>query len=726
LLPVARDQAQEVRDVRVRPSTLYVASGWSTLVTDVHGFIRGDDPQGFFFNNTRFLSRERLTVDGREPVTFSTGNVGANGQLSYAEIAGGEELPSPAAYLFTRRFVSAGLRTRFELRAYASAPRPVRLCLEYAADFADSDEVERGGRSLPGGTETEWEPGSREMIVRYGHPELDLAVAVRIETSADVRYDNGACRVDLALPPRGAVTVDIAVEPVVDGRRYPAPPATYTETDDAAGRARTTLAREFTRLRSNNLDVAAAWETATHDLATLPLGEPPGPTAPIAGLPFYQQFFGRDTLTVSWQALLAGPTMMRDSLLLNAARVGQRIDDWRDEQPGKLLHQARRGPTSRLGLDPFSGYYGDWATPPDFLIFLNQYLGWSGDLDTIRGLLPAARQVVGWLARYADLDRDGFLEYRPRSPRGVKHQGWKDSATAIVDEHGQEVPPPLATSELQAYHYAALRHGASALAAAGDRAAAVALAARAVGLRRRFHAAYWMPEYGCYAMARDSDGRQVRSVTSNDGHLLTTGIVPIAVVRTVVRRLFRPDMFSGWGIRTLSAEHPAYNPFSYHRGSVWPVESGTIGVGLARYGCWDQLHRLAEGTFAAAALFQGHRLPEVISGLARDPAHPHPGVYPSACSPQGWSASAIVALVQALLVMRPVAPLRTLLVDPHLPEWLPDLTLEGVQLGGATFDLVVRRRRRGRVTIRTRGDRVAVLRVPTRHSRLASRYGDRR
>jgi glycogen debranching enzyme len=184
----------------------------------------------------------------------------------------------------------------------------------------------------------------------------------------------------------------------------------------------------------------------------------------------------------------------------------------------------------------------------------------------------------------------------------------------------------------------------------------------------------------------------------------------------VARRLFAPDMFSGWGIRTLSADNPAYNPFSYHRGSVWPVEAGTIGLGLARYGCWPELHRLAEGAFAAAALFEGYRLPEVISGLPRDPAYPHPGVYPGACSPQGWSASAIVALVQALLALRPAAPLRTIVVDPHLPDWLPDLHLLGVQVGGATFDLAVERTGRGRHTVRTRGDRIAVVRRPTLQS----------
>jgi glycogen debranching enzyme len=459
------------------------------------------------------------------------------------------------------------------------------------------------------------------------------------------------------------------------------------------------------------------------DLAALPLGEPPGPAAPIAGLPVYQQIFGRDTLTVSWQALLAGPTMLRDSLRLNAAHVGRAIDDWRDEEPGKLLHQSRSGPLSRLGLDPFSGYYGDYATGPDFLVFLGQYLAWTGDRETVRDLLPTARRVVQWLERYADLDRDGFLEYHTRSGAGVKNQGWKDSDTAIVDEHGTVVDNPIAPSELQGYPYAALRHGALAFAAAGDRAFAAGMVRRAAALRRRFHPAYWMPDRHCYAMALGPDARQVRSVNSNDGHLLATGIVPARYAARVARRLFAPDMFSGWGIRTLSAEHPAYNPFSYHRGSVWPVEAGTTALGLARYGCWPELHRLAEATIAAAGLFEGHRLPEVISGLPRDDTHPYPGVYPKACSPQAWSASAVVALVQALLVLRPLAPLRTIVVDPHLPDWLPDLELLGVQVGAARFDLGVRRGRHGRVSIRTRGDRVTVVRQPTVQARLATLAG---
>ncbi len=596
------------------------------------------------------------------------------------------------------------------MHSFAERPQRVEIRVELAADFADIDEADQGQRRQPGDVTEKWDSQRRELRLTYAHPDLDLAVAIRVETAVPVGYADHTFSVALTVPPGGSATVDLVVEPVFDGQRAAAPPARYTDPDDAAGRARRTLGVELARLRSSNLDVAAAWATAVEDLAALPLGEEPGPAAPIAGLPIYQQIFGRDTLTVSWQALLAGPTMLRDSLRLNAAHVGQRIDDWRDEEPGKLLHQSRWGPLSRLGLDPFADYYGDYATGPDFLVFLGQYLAWTGDRDTVRDLLPTARRVLDWLDRYADLDRDGFLEYRTRSTAGVKNQGWKDSDTAIVDERGHVVDNPIAPSELQGYHYAALRHGALAFAATGDRAFAAGLVRRAAGLRRRFHPAYWMPDQHCYAMALDPDKQQVRSVNSNDGHLLATGIVPTRVAHAVARRLLAPDLFSGWGIRTLSADHPAYNPFSYHRGSVWPVEAGTAGLGLARYGCWPELHRLAEATFAAAALFEGHRLPEVIGGLPRDPAHPHPGVYPRACSPQAWSASAIVALIQALLVLRPAAPLRTVLIDPHLPDWLPDLELHGVQVGGATFDLTVRRGRHGRPIIRTRGDRVTVVR----------------
>ena len=705
-----------VRDLRVRPDVLYLASGWSTLVTDPHGRIDGGT-QGFYRYHTRVLSRERITVDGREPVPFSTGNVGSRAQLSYAALGDSEQLPVEACYLLRERVLGDGLRTRLRVLSAAARPLTLTLGIELAADFADGADAERGRPVPPADVACQWDARRRELRLTQRHTPWDRAVVIRVEAGPPVRCDGQTLIVELAVAPRGEATVELAVEPVFDGRVHPAPPA-----GDQVAEVRAALAAEFTRLTTPNRTVASVWQTAIEDLASLPLGEPPGPAAPAAGLPLYQGIFGRDMLTASWQALLTGPTMLRDSLRLTAAWQGRRIDDWRDEEPGKGLHQARFGPSSLRGDDPHDAYYGDWATAPDFLVMLGQYLAWTGDRETVRRLLPAARRALEWLERYGDLNGDGFLEYRCRSAKGEKNQGWKDSHTAIVDTAGQVVDNPVAPSEVQAYWYAALRHSAFAFALCGDRAFAATLVAQAAALRRRFHRAFWLPECGGYAMALGPDGQPVRSASSNDGHLLAAGIVPARHAPAVARRLLSPALFSGWGVRTLAADHPAYDPFSYHRGAVWPVEAGTIALGLARYGRWTELLRVAEGLFAAAELFEGHRLPEVLGGLPRD-RFPHPGIYPESCSPQAWSASAPIAVVQALLAFRPMAPLHTVLIDPHLPEWLPELTLEGVRVGRATFDLTVRRTRGGRVAVRVRGDPITVLRRPTLRS-LRCRWHD--
>jgi glycogen debranching enzyme len=439
----------------------------------------------------------------------------------------------------------------------------------------------------------------------------------------------------------------------------------------------------------------------------------------------YQQFFGRDTLTTAWQALLAMPAMMKDTLILNAAWQGTAVDNWRDEEPGKLIHQARWGPLSRLGIDPFERYYGDYATPPDFLIMLGQYFAWTNDLETVRELLPAADKALTWLERYGDLDGDGFIEYLTRSERGVENQGWKDSHDAVVDENGTIIKPPIATSELQAYCYAALELVAPVFFLAGERKRAVQLLRDARALKKRFDDAFWMEDLGFYAFALGPDKKQVRSIASNTGHLLAAGIIPVEKGRRVAQRLMKPDLFSGWGVRTLSSAHPAYNPFSYHLGSVWPVENGTFALGLARYGCWDELHRLAEGLFAATELCSENRLPEALGGLPRDEEHPHPGIYPESNAPQSWSASMIVLLIQSLLGMRPVAPLRLLLVDPHLPEWLPDMRLEGVRLGESLLDLEFERTTAGetRYHVTRREGHARLIRQPVPQGDEASLLG---
>ena len=713
--------------LRARSAHHFVYSGRSVLVTDLAGRLAGDDKLGLTVDGTRFLSLEEVLVDGRPLRPIAASPVGGDAFLSYAELPEGGRIPAESVYLETSRFVGESMRTVFRLRSYASTPVRFELAIRMAADFADSQEVEEGRRQQKADVELAWDEKRRELTFRYAHPKLDRAVVIRLDgPTATVRREDATLTIPVELGPRGSAEYELIVEPIIDGRRARcAPRRSFGTPHTRLDRLRARLADEMPRLVTSNTAVARAWETATRDLASLPYGLPDGPATPIAGLPLDLQFFGRDALTIGWQALMATPTILRDALRANSAWRGRRIDDWLDEEPGKMIHQARGGPLSELGIDPYTRYYGDWATPPDFLIMIGQYLAWTGDHDAVRELLPAARDAIDWCERYGDPDRDGFVEYDTRSEKGVKNQGWKDSGDAIVDEAGAIVPNPIATSELQAYWYAGLQQASLAFAATGDVGFAAELLDRARELKRRFNDAFWMPDLGLYALGLDPQKRQIRSIGSNDGHLLASGIVPPDRGRLVARRLMEPDLFSGWGIRTLSADHPAYNPFSYHRGSVWPVEQGTIAFGLARYGCWDELHRLAEGVFASAELFVEHRLPEVLSGVPRDPEHPHPGVYPDSCEPQGWSASAVVMVVQALLAMVAVAPLGLLVVDPHLPPWLPELRLEGIRVGSGRLDLEFERTRRGRTRYRVtrREGHVRVVRQPPPQSSHAGPLG---
>jgi glycogen debranching enzyme len=701
--------------LRGRPRQIYVYSGRSVLITDLDGEVRGSK-LGFFADNTRVLSAEWLTVNGRNLHSIAVSPTGADAALGYYEVSAGDGVAARTVIVEKTVRVLEGLAVRLKATNYAVVgSASVAFAWHLAADFADADDAEQGESDVAGidlSVETTWDTTSARLLFRSTHPEINDECSVSFR-GAQATWDGDALLFAIDLGARESHEVMLAVEPTVAGREHPAPSARLAASSGLA-KLRGELLAEAPSLRSSNAAVERAWATAVRDLASLPLGLPEGAAAPIAGLPKYQQFFGRDTLTIGWQSLLALRTPLRDSLRANAAWQGKIIDDWLDEEPGKMIHQARWGPTSRLRLNPFSRYYGDWATVPDFLVMLSQYLAWTADFRTVRELVPAARAAVGWLDRFADLDRDGFVEYRMRSEKGVKNQGWLDSGDAIVDELGRIVANPIATSELQAYTYAALQQAGLMFIVLGEVGYGATLIRRARRLRRRFDDSFWDEEMGTYVMGLGPGRQPIRSVSSNAGHLLAAGLVPRERGRQVARRLMERDMFSGWGIRTLSADHPAFNPFSYHRGSVWPVEQATIGFGFARYGAWSELHSLARAFFDTSELFIEGRLPEVVGGVQRDAEHEHPGVYPESCEPQGWSASAVVQMVQALLGMIPLAPARLLVLDPHLPEWLPDVRLAGVRIGSSKRDLAFVRTHDGRTRWKVSGGRgvLAVIRQP--------------
>jgi glycogen debranching enzyme len=486
---------------------------------------------------------------------------------------------------------------------------------------------------------------------------------------------------------------------------------------DTLDRHKRAWAVGVTQLETDNSTVQRAWDRAVLDLASLALGQGDAPAeflVPAAGVPLYGALFGRDTATTAGQALLWSPDLAEGTLRLLARYIGTRDDDFHDEQPGRVPQQVRDDPLALLGLTPWTRDYGDYAAPCAYLVLLGAFHLVTGRTETTRELLDPARRVLDWLQTRADLDGDGFLEYQTRSSSGQKHQGWKDSEDGVVYADGSPVQPPVAACEVQGYWYAAQLLMAEVFLAMGDHAWATRLFRDAMDLKQRFNERFWMPEERFIAFGLDAQKEPIRSIASNVSHCLATGIVARQHATDVVAGLMADDMFSGWGIRTLSSRNPAYNPLAYHRGSVWPVENATAAFGMKRYGFGSECNSVARAMFDASELFELHRLPETFGGLPRDARHPHPGIYPDACAPQAWSASAIAWLVQAMLGLWTYAPLHALVLEPELPVWLPRLVLRDLRVGDGRVSLEFERDDGGATDYRVleRSGSVRVLRQP--------------
>jgi glycogen debranching enzyme len=409
-------------------------------------------------------------------------------------------------------------------------------------------------------------------------------------------------------------------------------------------------------------------------------------------MPMFTGLFGRDVITAGWQSALLGTRALRGALDAVAATAATEDDPWRDAEPGKLIHELRSGPLADVGLTPRDAYYGSQTTPALFVLALSELWHWTGDIEDLRRHRDTAVAALAWAERFGDLDGDGFMEYERRSPDGLRNQGWKDSDEAIRHEDGTPARGPVATVEEQAFRILALERMAEIHVALGEDELADGYLATARRIRTAWHERFWMPDAGFYALALDGDKVQVRSITSNPGHALGAGVVPREFAETVADRLLAEDLFSGWGVRSLSAEHPSYNPFAYHLGAVWPVEQATFALGCKRYGLDTHADRIVEAQLAAAAASPGGRPPEAFSGHPRT-SDMEPVPYPGANSPQAWSASAFVQLVQISLGLYPFAPLRMLaIVRPRLPAGVDELVIRSVRVGRAAVDLRFRRR----------------------------------
>jgi len=680
--------------------------GYTVLVTDADGSISGAG-MGLFDYDTRILSKYRLLVDSEAPRCDTSAAIASDYWAAHLTVArpggdaNGPRLPQDALTIETRRRVGRGMIEQLIVRNFSMAAANVTLRLELDADFADvlapdaAPPYERTTRRLwDGRTGTLTFDHRAEANGRRLHRASRIRV-VHSDSSPANRDD--AIDFIVSLPAQASWTATIVYESLVDDR-WRAPNIADVASASAFDQLRKDWRQQRTQVDSPHPVFASAYENAAEDLFSLRAWEfdtSGDAWMPNAGVPFYTGIFGRDSLTAALQGALVGPDMLRGSLAHIADAQAHDDSAWHDREPGKMVHEMRRGPLSELEIIPHRAYYGTQTTSAMFVVALSEYWHWTGDIAALQHYRDSALGALDWARRYGDRDGDGFLEYERRSPLGLKNHGWKDSNEAIRYPDGRLVENPIATIEEQAFYWLALQRMAEILVALGEKSHAEKFVTRAQQLRERWHCTFWMPDERFYAIALDADKQPVRSIASNPGHALGAGLVPIGHARACADRLMAADMFSGWGIRTLSADHPSYNPIAYHLGTVWPVENATFALGFKRYGLDDHLDRLAAGLFEAVAHFRNSRLPEALGGHGREET-PIPTAYPRSNAPQAWSASAMVQLVQTLLGIYPFAPAHIVaLVRPHLPEWLPAVTVRNIRVGNASVSIRFERGREG-------------------------------
>ncbi|HZP86103.1 MAG TPA: amylo-alpha-1,6-glucosidase [Burkholderiales bacterium] len=663
---------------------------------DHYGDIAAGGPEGLFYQDTRFLARSSLRIEGERPLLLSSmvqaNNVALNVDLTNPDLIRDGEvlLTKDKVHLARALFLwDAACHELLVLRSFDTVPRTIRLALAFDADFADLFEVRGFKRTMRGKVS----PSVRDSTLRFDYASLDgIARATEIRFApAPMRLVPGRAEFELRLAPKARCSVFVTIGCLVDGAKETASVRARSFFSNLR-RARHALARaEPGLLETSNGRVNEVIGRSLADTAMLITDTAHGPY-PYAGIPWFSTVFGRDGIITAIQLLWLDPTLARGVLDVLAANQADRIDPTIDAQPGKILHEMRKGELAHLREIPFGRYYGSVDATPLFVVLAGLYWQRTGDRVTLERIWPNVKAALDWISRYGDLDDDGFIEYSgSASGKGLVNQGWKDSEDSIFHADGTLAEPPIALVEVQSYVYWAWQLAAELARDMGDSALASALLERARTLRVCFEQAFWCEDIGCYALALDGAKRPCRVRTSNAGQALLSGICDPQRAARVARLLFTPEMFNGWGIRTLHEAEARFNPASYHNGSVWPHDNALMALGLARYGRSEEVLRLTGDLFEAAFCVELRRLPELFCGFRRR-RDKGPTSYPVACSPQAWAAATPLALLQACLNFSFDASHRTVrLAHPRLPRFLDWVKIRRLPVGEARVDLILER-----------------------------------
>jgi glycogen debranching enzyme len=663
------------------------------LLNDQHGNVTppGNCSLGLFDEDTRILSHYELVAAGSPPARLSAQVI----QPYYSQIdltvtdhefGGNAWDPRHAIYLRRELVLEDSLIERLTLTNFLVRPIDYWVHLLVGCDFADIFEVRGWKREHRGDFLS---PIVEPTAIHFAYRGRDGRViesTIRFHDRPDTIDARGA-RWAFRLTPGTPVQLEWTIgSGAPRGRSQIGADGAF----DQRGR-RLTSAYDAWRLECSRW--ASRVETfdttitrAIDDLQSLYIGAD-GEKVISAGIPWYSTVFGRDAIIASLETLSLNPRIAIDALRYLAHHQGTKENAYTEEQPGKIMHERRRGEMARSGEIPHVPYYGTIDATPLWLVLLHETWRWTGDDALVRELLPNARRALEWIDRYGDLDGDGLVEYARTSERGLVNQGWKDSGDGVPFPDGRLPAPPIALVEVQGYVYDAKVRAAAMFAQLGEHDTAQRLVNEAEQLRQHVLDAFWLEELGTFALALDGEKRPIPTVTSNAGHLLWSRLPDRARARRVVETLLAPDMFCGWGIRTLSARHPVFNPMSYHNGSVWPHDNALIVMGLSHYGLGPNALPVVVAAQDAATGASFNRLPELYCGMDRAGA-PRPVQYPVSCSPQAWASGALFMMLQAVLGILPDAPGGALHIrNPVLPTPLGELTITNLRVGTSRVSL---------------------------------------
>ncbi|WP_336710875.1 amylo-alpha-1,6-glucosidase [Arthrobacter sp. USHLN218] len=660
-----------------------ILNGNTFVVSDARGDIEASpsDPTGLFSFDTRFLSKWVLTVDADRLMSLSTDDLQYFEARFFLVPGVGSVYVNATLSVIRQRTVGNGFHEVLSLLNHDDVPVDLTVRIDADSDFADLFEVKDTLQKQGSYTRQAGE-GSLLLLYRRGTYVRSTAIS----SSQPCAFDEGGLTFTITIDPHAAWTTELDVAIQMLGQQIAEPGqeigGVARTIEDQVKRPIPDMARNLARWLEEAPRLECDWETLQRtyrrslvDLAALrfsPLTAG-GNSLPAAGLPWFMTMFGRDSIFTSLQALPFTAGLAATTLRELGLRQGTRIDDFRDEDPGRILHEMRYGEMTAFEERPHSPYFGAADATPLFVVLLDEYERWTGDADLVRELEGEARAALHWIDAYADLQGNGYISYERRNAEtGLENQCWKDSWDSISFRDGTLPGFPRATCELQGYAYDAKMRGARlAREVWHDPVLASRLEKQAADLKQRFNRDFWVADGEYYAIALDPDGRQVDSLTSNNGHLLWSGIVDEPKAKAVAGHLMSDRLFSGWGIRTLAVGESRYNPIGYHNGTIWPFDNSFIAWGLRRYGFKDEAAAVAAGNLEASGYFDG-RLPEAFGGYPRSMTK-YPVQYPTACSPQAWSTGAPLLFLRTMLGLEPMGD--HLVVDPALPMTIGRLEL---------------------------------------------------